>query len=123
MYKLIEYLVGCFNFPIDEGMIIAALAGRGLEPSQVFAETTEKQRDLVLADILIMLSRSSMGYTQKTASDAFSMELRGELIPLADRQAMIREANAIYGKYEEEAGKVRPLSALNVYADEKDCKC
>ena len=123
MYKLIDYLIGCFNFPIDEGMILAALAGRALEPTILFGSVTQKERDLVLADILVMLSRSSMGYTQKTSSDAFSMELRGELIPLADRQAMIREANRLYGMYEDEASKVRPLSALNIYADEEGCNC
>lgn len=122
MYKLKDYLIGCFNFPIDEGMICAVLAGRGIELSELFADTTEKERDLCLADVLVMLSRSSMGYSQKTSSDAFSMEFRGELIPLADRQAMISEANRIYAKYAEES-RVRPLSVLNIYKDEEDCKC
>jgi len=120
MYKVSDYLEGCFNFPIDEGMITAAMAGRDLDPLLLFGDVEQKDRDLLLADLLIMLSRSSMGYTQETSSDSFAMKQRGELIPLADRKAMVREANRIYSLYGEKTN-VRPQSALNIYPDEETC--
>lgn len=113
---ILEFFQGIFNFPIADEMIKAALyirMGQDVSDNEV-NYMDEIERDLTLADILVMLSRVSQGYTNQTGSDAFSMTLKGEYIPLADRQAMRAEANKLYRKY----GLVECVTesnAINIY--------
>lgn len=111
-----SFFQGIFNFPIADEMIESALYMRmgtngGDEDISVLDKET---RELMLADILIMLSRASQTWSNRTGSDAFSMTLSGEIIPLADRQAMKAEANAIYRRYSEETS-IKESNAINIF--------
>lgn len=109
-----EFFSGIFNFPISSEMVATACYKRGFHSDEYIEEMDTKTQDLTLADILVMLSRVSQGYTEKTGTDAFSMSVRGDYIPLADRQAMRNEANKIYAKYGENEN-VKLASAINIY--------
>ena len=115
MYTILNYFQGVFSFPVADEMIQAACFCRGYDPDWEFANVDEENRNLILADLLIMLSRASMTFERKTGSDAFNMTISGDIIPLADRNAMKREANAIYAKYEPES--VKPRSVINIYPE------
>lgn len=110
-----DFFQGIFSFPIADEMINAALYQRiGMsESDNEISEIDLQERELILADILIMLSRASQGYTNQTGSDAFSMTIKGETIPLADRQAMRAEANRIYRRYSEETS-ITESNAINI---------
>lgn len=111
-----SFFQGIFNFPIADEMIESALymrTGHGDGSEDISILDTES-RELMLADILIMLSRASQTWSNKTGSDAFSMILSGEIIPLADRQVMKAEANRIYRKYKE-FESVTESNAINIY--------
>lgn len=111
-----DFFQGIFNFPIADEMIKSASflrLGDDFSDEEILS-IENKDRDLMLADILIMLSRASQGYTNQTGSDAFSMTIKGETIPLADRQAMRAEANRIYRRYNE-LENVTESNAINIY--------
>lgn len=114
--KIKSFFQGIFNFPIADEMIESALYIRiGSSDGDADIDTLDKEtRELMLADILIMLSRASQTWSNKTGSDAFSMSLSGEIIPLADRQAMKAEANAIYRRYSEDIS-IRESSVINIF--------
>jgi len=109
----IEMIQGMFNFPISKEVVQSVLYKRNVQAdSDVYLDLDELE--LCVADILMVLSRASQGYSTRTGSDAFSMTLRGEIIPLADRVAMRNEANAIYKRHKEEH-HIRLSNAINIY--------
>lgn len=111
----LDFFQGQFSFPVDDSVIRSALSRRGtINESDEIGEYEQKEIELTLADILVILSRSSQGYTNRTGSDAFSMSIKGEYVPLADRRAMRDEANRIYRRYGE-SDKIRMMNAINVY--------
>lgn len=111
----IDFFQGIFSFPVAKEMIVSAMYQRGYEAEVVrMSEIIAEDQELILADLLVMLSRVSQGYTNTSGSDAFSMTIRGEYIPLADRQAMRREANAIYKRHGEETN-IKTDNAINIY--------
>lgn len=120
MFTILSYYQGCFSFPVADEMIQAACYCRDTDPDWEFGDMSEQTRNLILADLLMMLSRASMTFNRKTGSDAFNLTISGEIIPLADRQAMKNEANAIYAKYEPES--VKPRSVINIYPKPKVCE-
>lgn len=109
-----EFFQGCFNMPIDDGLIDAACIIWGVDTQEPFGSIEESKRDLVLAEMLVMMSRASMGWTNKTGSSDFSMMLSGEIIPLADRVSMRNEANRIYRKHGMTENVVE-TNAINIY--------
>ncbi|MBQ2396501.1 MAG: hypothetical protein II304_05590 [Bacteroidales bacterium] len=108
-----EMIQGMFNLPISDEIIKSVLYLRGFQSDESFY-LEEKDVELCVADILMVLSRASQGYNQQTGSDAFTMTIRGEYIPLKDRQAMRAEANAIYKRHKESV-RIQETNAINVY--------
>lgn len=111
--NVLDFFQGVFSFPVQSDMVKSACFLRGVEPNSSAVEHETKTLDLVLADMLVMLSRSSMGFSNTSSTDSFSMTLRGDYVPLSDRQAMRNEANQIYKKYGE-VDFVRETSAINI---------
>ena len=119
-YKLIDYIGGLFSFPVPEETLVSVLADRGFSPDDDYTLAEKKDKELILADLLMVLSRAQ-GYSSATKSQAFSLTISGERIPLEDRRAFIQEANRLYTQ-NGEADSVRPLFGLNVYEHEGKCK-
>lgn len=112
--SILDFFQGVFNFPISSDMVRSACYVRGLDASDSMGVLDEETQELIMADILVMLSRASQGYMNKSGSDAFSMTIQGEYIPLADRQAMRNEANRIYRKYGF-LDLVQDTNVINIY--------
>lgn len=119
-YKLIDYIGGLFSFPVPEESLTSVLVGRGFSPEDDYSTANQGERELILADLLIVLSRAQ-GYTNSTKSASFALTVAGERIPLEDRRAYIQEANRLYKKNGED-DSVRPFYGLNVYEHESGCK-
>lgn len=113
---VLDYFFGQFSFPVPTEVLESAFAGRGIKSDDETTMLERRDMDLVLADILVILSRTSQGFTNRTGSDAFSTTIKGDYIPLADRRAMRDEANRIYKRYGENEN-VRALNAINVYLE------
>lgn len=109
-----EYFQNIFNFPVNDGFVEAACAVNGVDVNELFGDIDDGKRDLVLAEMLVMMSRASMGWSNKAGSDAFSMTLSGETVSLNDRMEMREEANRIYRKYGM-FDKVVETNAINIY--------
>lgn len=112
--NVLDYFFGQFSFPIPTEVFESVFAGRGIKTDDDVSLLELKDIDLCLADTLVILSRTSQGYTNRTGSEAFSMTIKGDYIPLTDRRAMRDEANRIYKRYGENE-KVRSQNAINVY--------
>lgn len=112
--NVLDYFFGQFSFPIPTEVLESAFIGRGIKPDDDIADIEVKEKDLTLADILVILSRTSQGFTNRTGSDAFSTTIKGDYVPMEARRAMRDEANCIYKRYGEN-DKVREMNAINVY--------
>lgn len=110
----LEFFQGQFSYPVPSAVVEAAMLQRGVVGDTEAGELEQRERDLVLADLLTIISRSSQGYTNTTGTDAFNMSIKGVYIPLADRREMRAEANRIYKRYDEQAN-IRPMNAINIY--------
>ena len=118
MYKISDFLSGQVAIAVDGSVITAACLGRGVMPDDEFSDVTEKDRQLVLADMLMILCRGGK-FSNRTASEAFSLSLGGSLSD-ADRKALRNDANAIYAKYE--PASMRKPSVINIYSDWEGCQ-
>jgi hypothetical protein len=112
--KILDFFQGVFSFPVSSDMVRSACYMREYDADEEMEMADTKTQELIMADILVMLSRASQGYTNKSGSDAFSMTMQGEYIPLTDRRAMRNEANKIYRKYNE-LEKVQETNAVNIF--------
>lgn len=110
----VDFFQGQFSFPVPSAVVEAAMFQRGMTADDDISAVETMERELTLADILVILSRSSQGFSQRTGSDAFSMTIKGEYVPLNDRRAMRDEANRIYTRYGEK-DNVRTQTAINIF--------
>lgn len=108
-----EFYQGIFNFPVSEEMISSACSMMAVEPTENISYIDIEFREMILAHLLVMLSRASMGYSNKTGTSDFSMIIQGELVPLSDRLMMRNEANRIFKKWDR-LEYVTESNAINV---------
>lgn len=108
-----EYFQGIFSFPVSDDMVQAACLNNEIDYTENVMTITTKEKELCLADLLIMLSRASQTFSNKTASSNFSMTLSGEQMSLTDRKTLIFEANNLYLK-NDASSKIKTLSAINI---------
>ena len=118
MYKISDFLSGQVAISVDGSVITAACLGRNVMPDDEFMDVAEESRQLVLADMLMILCRGGK-FSNRTASEAFSLSLGGSLSD-ADRKALRNDANAIYAKYE--PASMRKPSVINIYSDGEGCQ-
>ena len=141
MYKISDFLSGQVAISVDGSVITAACLGRDVMPDDefmnarnilttcrersklenvyyTFSDVAEETRQLVLADMLMILCRGGK-FSNRTASEAFSLSLGGSLSD-ADRKALRNDANAIYAKYE--PASMRKPSVINIYSDGEGCQ-
>ena len=110
----LNFFQSIFSFPIEENMVLSALVQRGIFDNEQIENLTPEEINLTIADILVMLSRASQGYLNKTGGTAFTLTVNGAAMSLKDRQAMRYEADAIYRKYNEIDKISRSRSAINI---------
>ena len=95
-----SYLRGLVAFDVPDSAINANLVYRSIAFNSDSVDLTEKQRDLLYADILRWASTSPSSYTGKKESDGgWSTTGESKTISSADKKRFAVEANDIYIKY------------------------
>lgn len=95
-----RYLQAKVNATISEDTLMAVMADRGINPEAEYADLTEKDRDLCLADLYVYLSLQPTQTEKKTDTDADWSHSEGGTVYSANvLNGYLRLANAIYAKY------------------------
>ena len=101
--KVITYLLGVTNYPVNEEAVKVILAQRGIDLEATLADTPVKDQELAKADLLVWLctSPSKVGVT-RDSDNGWSHSEGGYTLYASDRAWLLRMANAIYSKYSEQ---------------------
>ena len=95
-----SYLRGLVAFEVPDSAITANLLYRKVEFNADPDDLTEKQKDLLLADVLRWGSTSPSSYTGKKESDGgWSSTGESKTVSSADKKRFAEMANDIYIKY------------------------
>ena len=97
-YTIETWLRGMVDYDVPEATLMAVLFNNQVESGTPMQDTTEMQRDLCLADLLMWLSSSSTASSGEYISDGgWSHQKSNKQV--ADRQGLIRRAQQLYAKW------------------------
>ena len=103
-YTIEKWLKGKVDFDVPSEAITAILFDNEVVQGTPFLETTEKQRDLCLADLLMWLSSSSVASSGEYISDnGWSHQKSAKQV--VDRNGLIKRAQALYEKWDSDKAK------------------
>lgn len=96
-----NYLKGSVrNIDIPDNSLMVICAKAEVDPSDLYADATQKQRDLALAYLYVWLSDSisqSGGYTERSAD--WQKSENSERVTKADKDNYLNKAKAIFKEY------------------------
>lgn len=95
---VVDYLKNVTGYPIKGAVVEAVLIGRNIGASTDASALTQEQRELLTADILMMLAAlfsSSSGSVKKSGD----FEIREAGLNMGDRTLLIQKAMKIYGDW------------------------
>ena len=97
-YTIETWLCGMVDYDIPDATIMAILFNNGVSQGTLVSETSEKERDLCLADLLMWLSSSSVSSTGEYISDnGWSHQKSAKQV--VDRNGLIKRAQELYAKW------------------------
>ena len=100
-YTIETWLLGMVDFDVPEATIMAILFNNEVSRGASVADTSEKERDLCLADLLMWLSSSSTASSGEYISDnGWSHQKSNKNV--VDRAGLIARAKALYAKWNSE---------------------
>lgn len=103
-YTIETWLKGKVDFDIPSATIMAILFDNGVEQGTPMQNTSEKQRDLCLADLLMWLSSSSTASSGEYISDnGWSHQKSNKQV--VDRNGLIKRAQKLYAKWDSDKAK------------------
>lgn len=103
-YTIESWLKGMVDFNIPQNAIMAILFNNKVESGTPVSTTTEEQRDLCLADLLMWLSSSSTSSSGETISDGgWSHQKSNKQV--FDRAGYIKRAQELYKKWNSDKAK------------------
>lgn len=103
-YTIETWLRGKVDFDIPEEAIMAILFDNKVVAGIPATETSEKERDLCLADLLMWLSSSSVASSGEYISDnGWSHQKSNKQV--VDRNGLIKRAQALYAKWDSDKAK------------------
>ena len=103
-YTIETWLKGKVDFDIPSATIMAILFDNGVEQGTPMQNTSEKQRDLCLADLLMWLSSSSVASSGEYISDnGWSHQKSNKQV--VDRNGLIKRAQELYAKWDSDKAK------------------
>lgn len=103
-YTIETWLKGMVDFDVPQTAIMAILFNNKVESGTPVSTTTEEQRDLCLADLLMWLSSSSTSSSGETISDGgWSHQKSNKQV--FDRSNLIRKARELYTKWNSDKAK------------------
>lgn len=100
-YTIEIWLRGMVDFDVPDATIMAILFNNDVTSGIPVDNTSEKERDLCLADLLMWLSSSSTASSGEMISDG-GWSLQKSNKQVTDRASLIRRAQALYAKWNSE---------------------
>jgi hypothetical protein len=97
-YTIENWLRGKIDYDIPSETMMTVLFDNGLYEGTGVTDTTEKQRDLCLADLLVWLSYSSTVSSASSDSDG-GWKHTDAVKNVANRAALANRAKALYEKW------------------------
>lgn len=103
-YTIETWLRGKVDFDIPDATIMAILFDNEVPQGEPVNNTSEKQRDLCLADLLMWLSSSSTSSSGEYISDGgWSHQKSAKQV--VDRAGLIKRAQELYAKWDSDKAK------------------
>lgn len=103
-YTIETWLRGKVDFDIPDATIMAILFDNEVSQGEPVNSTSEKQRDLCLADLLMWLSSSSTSSSGEYISDGgWSHQKSAKQV--VDRAGLIKRAQELYAKWDSDKAK------------------
>lgn len=100
-YTIEQWLAGMVDFDVPQSAIMAILFNNDVAEGTPVKNTSEMQRDLCLADLLMWLSSSSTSSSGEYISDGgWSHQKSAKQV--VDRAGLIRRAQELYAKWNSE---------------------
>lgn len=104
VYTIETWLKGMVDFDVPSATIMAILFNNEVAQGNPMSDTSEKQRDLCLADLLMWLSSSSTSSSGEYISDnGWSHQKSNKQV--VDRAGLIRRAQELYAKWNSDKAK------------------
>lgn len=98
VYTIETWLKGMVDFDVPSATIMAILFNNEVAQGTPMSNTSEKQRDLCLADLLMWLSSSSVASSGEYISDnGWSHQKSNKQV--VDRAGLIKRAQELYAKW------------------------
>lgn len=98
VYTIETWLRGMVDFDVPDSTIMAILFNNEVTPGTSADKTSEMERDLCLADLLMWLSSSSTSSSGEYISDGgWSHQKSNKQV--VDRSGLIRRAQELYAKW------------------------
>lgn len=103
-YTIETWLQGMVDFDVPQATIMAILFNNEVTSGTPVASTSEKQRDLCLADLLMWLASSSTSSSGEMISDGgWSHQKSNKQV--VDRAGLIKRAQELYAKWDSDKAK------------------
>lgn len=103
-YTIETWLKGMVDFDVPSATIMAILFNNEVMQGVPMSDTTQKQRDLCLADLLMWLSSSSTSSSGEYISDGgWSHQKSAKQV--VDRAGLIKRAQELYAKWDSDKAK------------------
>lgn len=104
VYTIETWLKGMVDFDVPSATIMAILFNNEVAQGTPMSNTSEKQRDLCLADLLMWLSSSSTASSGEYISDnGWSHQKSNKQV--VDRNGLIKRAQELYAKWDSDKAK------------------
>lgn len=114
--SIVSYLKGKVGFDVPDATLNAILSDRGIDANTDIVELTEKQRDLLYADVLIWGATLPTTYSGVKESDGGWSHTEGSsTIQSADKKRFESIANDIYLKYNDPRKAKAKIKIINLW--------
>ena len=100
-YTIETWLKGMVDFDVPAATIMAILFNNEVMQGAPMSDTTQKQRDLCLADLLMWLSSSSTSSSGEYISDGGWQHQKANKV-VVDRASLVARARELYKKWNSE---------------------
>lgn len=102
-FDIIEYLSGLTGFVFDKAVFKRIALDRGVYGVQCFSELTQRDKDLMLADLLLVAYLSPNVWASSThAHGSFSETIGSQTVYTEDKERIYNQFINIYKDYNDE---------------------
>lgn len=102
-FDIIEYLSGLTGFVFDKAVLKSIALDRGVYCTQFFSDLTQKDKDLLRADLMLVAYLSPNVWASSThAHGSFSQTIGSQTIYTEDKERLYNQFIKIYQKYNDD---------------------